>query len=316
MTAPITIPPERREAELKYAAQIQALTPAPKNYCPNVPTERQEWFLGLVDEREALYGGAAGGGKLLDVHTPVPTPAGWTAMGDLRAGDVVFSEAGTPATSTHAFAPEIPSVSYRLTFDDGSYIDAGGEHLWVTFSAAELAALTRRDPAWREQRRAKRPSRATGLRSKAFTDSITARNKANAPESLKPPRGTVRTTTEIYQTLYTDKDRANHAVRVAGALVLPDADVPLDPYSLGAWLGDGSKSGGVFTGIDPQIWQQFELAGFAVSHSTRTRHFVRGLAKYLKQLGVLGNKHVPDAYLRGSKAQRLALLQGLMDTDG
>jgi hypothetical protein len=36
----------------------------------------------------------------------------------------------------------------------------------------------------------------------------------------------------------------------------------------------------------------------------------------LQKLGVLKNKHVPSAYLRGSAAQRLVLLQGLMDTDG
>ena len=36
----------------------------------------------------------------------------------------------------------------------------------------------------------------------------------------------------------------------------------------------------------------------------------------LRRLGLLGNKHIPAAYLRAGYAQRLALLQGLMDTDG
>ena len=36
----------------------------------------------------------------------------------------------------------------------------------------------------------------------------------------------------------------------------------------------------------------------------------------MREIGVLGNKHIPLAYLRGSVDQRLALLQGLMDTDG
>src|SRR5262249_10766795 len=36
----------------------------------------------------------------------------------------------------------------------------------------------------------------------------------------------------------------------------------------------------------------------------------------LREIGVLGNKHIPESYLHGSVVQRLALLQGLMDTDG
>ena len=41
-----------------------------------------------------------------------------------------------------------------------------------------------------------------------------------------------------------------------------------------------------------------------------------GLERDLRRLGVLGDKHVPADYLYGSETQRLALLQGLMDTDG
>jgi intein/homing endonuclease len=43
---------------------------------------------------------------------------------------------------------------------------------------------------------------------------------------------------------------------------------------------------------------------------------ILGLQKQLRVAGLLNNKHIPDAYFRASKEQRLALLQGLIDTDG
>lgn len=67
-------------------------------------------------------------------------------------------------------------------------------------------------------------------------------------------------------------------VPVAAPLEYPEADLPVEPYSFGAWLGDGTTSNpSLFTSADPEI---------------------------------------PDEYLTASVDQRLALLQGLMDTDG
>ena len=269
-----------------------------------------------------LYGGAAGPGKLIPLDTPVPTPAGWSSMGALCAGDEVFDERGHRTTVTMAHAPETPRNAYRLCFDDGSTIDAGEEHLWVTFDAKELASLTKRDPEWRARRREKRPSRATGLRSLAFTQAITARNRVLTPPILDRPAGTVRTTREIAETLRTHTGRANHAVPVAGALELPHADLPLDPYLLGLWLGDGSKSGGSITTMDPEIEAAFAAGGFPpgrrqVRLGNQAWSFTaRGVVGCLRALGVLGDKHVPLPYLRGSQEQRLSLLRGLMDTDG
>jgi hypothetical protein len=288
-----------------------------ENYALQTATDRQQLFLDLKEAREVFYGGAAGGGKLLPLDTPIPTPTGWAEMGALREGDWVFDERGVPCQVLEAYAVEAPETSYRLTFDDGSQIDAGGEHQWLTFDAKELAALTRRDPEWRARRRARRESRATGIKSKMFTDAIIARNMANPPTALPAPAGTVRTTGEIYQSLYTDAGRANHAIPVSRALDLVDADLALDPYCLGAWLGDGTCGGGGFTGIDPIIWMQFEKHGFDVSHNRNGKsHHVKALCRPLREVGVLSRKHIPNAYKRGSRQQRLDLLCGLMDTDG
>lgn len=267
------------------------------------------------------YGGAAGGGKGLALDTPLPTPTGWVKMGDVRLGDVLFDEAG--ASCVVLAVSEINHrPCFRLTFDDGSSLVSDDMHRWVTFDAKELSDLTKRDPAWKAARRARRPSRAKGIKSAAFSAALAARNAARAAalaEQNRPlPTGTLRDTETLFETLRTPRGRTNHAIRVAGALGLPEVDLPIPPYTLGAWLGDGASRNGQLTGIDPQVWEGIGKDGFEVRHYAwdDQQHSIIGLKVKLRELGVLENKHIPPQYLRGSAAQRLALLQGLMDTDG
>jgi len=236
-------------------------------------------------------------------------------MGAVRVGDVLFGLSGEQVTVTGVFNVIPKPEAYRLTFDDGTTLEACVDHKWLTYDARELAALTRRDPAWRERRRESRESNASGAKSPTFTATISARNRANSTPCKSAPSGTVRTTREIVATLRTAKGRCNHAIPVAGALDLPDATFPLDPYLLGVWLGDGTSASGAFTTADPEIVEAF---GVFSSHkrSGKYDYGTYGLSPILRRIGVLGDKHVPPAYLRGSVRQRLALLQGLMDTDG
>jgi len=83
--------------------------------------------------------------------------------------------------------------------------------------------------------------------------------------------GSVRTTEEIAGSLRAG-DEWNHHIQLAGPAQYPGQALPADPYALGIWLGD----------------------------STRTTHADR----------------VPELFLRSSIPQRLALLQGLMDSGG
>jgi len=278
-------------------------------------------LLMTSDAEEILYGGSLGGGKDLSVGTKIPTPMGWKLNGDLVAGDYVLDEQGRPNKVLVAYPSHMPERAYRLVFDDGSTIEASNTHLWLTYSAAELAALTRRDPAWRARRRAKRPSRARGNKSAIFTAAIAERNRRHAAlQTLEAPTGSVRTTDEVVRTLRLPSGQTNHAIPVAKALELPEKDFLLDPYLLGVWLGDGTAVNGQICTMDVEIDAAFIAAGFsfgkASSQGKAWAHKVLGLQPLLQQLDVLGNKHIPPQYLRASKAQRLALLQGLMDTDG
>jgi LAGLIDADG DNA endonuclease family protein len=111
--------------------------------------------------------------------------------------------------------------------------------------------------------------------------------------------------------------------------------LPIDPYIFGYWLGDGHAAAARFTvaRVDfPEFRSSVRQAGYFVtrtsSNSRGTTYSVGvsiGRGRYdpnsslhtrLRQLGVLGNKHVPTDYLVSSPEQRLSLLQGLMDSDG
>jgi hypothetical protein len=114
----------------------------------------------------------------------------------------------------------------------------------------------------------------------------------------------------------------NHSISVCGALECDPASLPIDPYLFGAWLGDGSSYGARLTIAEPQMAalaaSAAESCGWSVRKgATKYDYGVRGGLKVkLREAGVLENKHIPPQYLRASVPQRLALLQGLMDTDG
>jgi recombinational DNA repair protein RecT len=118
-------------------------------------------------------------------------------------------------------------------------------------------------------------------------------------------------------------------IPLAGPLDLPPADVPADPWMLGYWLGNGKLDGYSVTanGDDAgDVTTAIRSRGYSVGAITpypgrnATAIGVSGLAKPLAALGLLGVKSggrfIPPAYLRGSRGQRLALLRGLMDSDG
>ena len=195
-------------------------------------------------------------GKALALDTPLPTPSGWTTMGNVQVGDQLLGADGRPVTVVAATEVMLGRPCYEVVFDDQASIVADADHQWVTTTRAD------RRLAYAVSVAGPDASEHTGYASSA----------------------SVRTTREIAETLYRGDYRAhNHAVPVTRPLDLPRAALPVPAYVLGTWLGDGRSSAATFT---------------------------------LRSLGVLNNKHIPIQYLRASREQRLALLAGLLDTNG
>jgi phage portal protein BeeE len=259
--------------------------------------------LGIIETGNLGSGSGEAQDKAMDLATPIPTPTGWTTMGELKVGNVVLDEAGRPCNVTGTY--EVPDAeSWRLEFSDGTHIDCCADHLWTTWTYADRKAF----------------GRTTSRDGKALPDNWPTWRSGRG----KGPQ--TRRTAEIIETLrHPTRGDSNHSVPVTGALQLPDAALPIDPYTLGVWLGDGTGiSGAVTCGIgDEQMLDEIRAAGYGITEqaaarrSGRTPYYtITGLRTALRGASLLGDKHVPSAYLRGSEAQRLGLLQGLMDADG
>lgn len=141
---------------------------------------------------------------------------------------------------------------------------------------------------------------------------------------------TLVTTHQMAETLTVGSSkRANHAIAVARPLALPDVELPIAPYFLGFWLGDGSSNNSQITTADPEIIQEIERDGYTVrslkhhylyavddENGKAKSRWQPGMVGRLRTLNLLHNKHIPQIYLRSSEQQRRALLAGLLDTDG
>ena len=153
--------------------------------------------------------GPEGSGKALALDTPIPTPKGWTTMGELSPGQEVFSSDGSTTRVTFATPVMTGHECFRVRFSDGAEIVADADHLWMT------TTLWGRTERWS-------PAVVT-------TREIAASVRARDGHAL------------------------NHAIQTCEPLEYPAQELPVAPYTLGAWLGDGSKEDARITSTDPEI---------------------------------------------------------------
>lgn len=99
---------------------------------------------GLVTNPGVFILGEPGVGKALDCTTPIPTPAGWSTMADLKPGDCVFDEHGQPTAVVAVSDVMIGRECFEVEFSDGSVIVADADHLWVTDTVADRLSRYRR----------------------------------------------------------------------------------------------------------------------------------------------------------------------------
>ena len=76
-------------------------------------------------------------GKALALDTPLPTPAGWTTMGEVAVGDFVIGADGRPTRVVAATEVMVDRPCYEVEFSDGSVMVADEQHQWLTHSRAE-----------------------------------------------------------------------------------------------------------------------------------------------------------------------------------
>lgn len=258
------------EPELYVMTRKQILKAWSKSSSQTLQTHKD------FDEKMALKG--------LSVDTLIPTPDGFTTMGEIQVGDKLYNALGRETTViAKSEVKHLPC--YEITFTNGDCVIADEEHRWYARAGKGYC----HKPDWN-----------------------------------------VLTTQELYV-----------AKALGLSVVLPsrpitefeEKELLIDPYVLGYWLGNGSRqSAQVHCHEDDadEVAARFEkhydisqhhderskCITLNVSSKTGLRKDCSSLNQQLKEVGVYGNKHIPEVYMRGNIQQRIDLVRGLCDSDG
>jgi hypothetical protein len=265
---------------------------------------------------------AVGSGKAQPLDAKVLTPDGWKPMGDLAVGDMVIARNGKPTRVVGVY-PQGQKLIYRVTFSDGAKTECCDEHLWLTHT-------------YKERNYA------------AKFKTLTGKNWNCAKPKVRP-------LTEIKSSLISSHRGAkNHSIPVVEPVAFNARSVPLDPYVLGVLIGDGClrTKAVMFSSADEELINEVRARlpdqcevrhhaayDYRICYTGKRQFEVRAEAdrggftgtawsgivchpvgKALRELGLWGKysyeKRIPDIYLYNSIEARIALLRGLMDTDG
>ena len=245
----------------------------------------QERFLATSADI-CIFGGSAGGGKAAPLNEPVLTPFGFRKMGDIKVGDLVTGADGK-AERVIQIHPQGEMDIYRIKFIDGAETRCTAQHLWLSKEAHKSSRSDTRELGnWR-------------VRDTKTLIEMLKKGKNMLIPMTKPVTYTVG--------------------RYGGKI---------KPYTFGVLLGDGSLSGSSITVTknDDEIFENIRRDGYEIApvnmknHAkTYIFHNFKEERRYLslhKLRCTAKGKYIPDGYKYAPPEYRLALIQGLMDTDG
>lgn len=260
-----------------------------------------------------LFAGPTGVGKLSTDSTPVPVFAEngsvfWKNHGDLQMGDQVFDRTGAPTEVLGVF-PQGQKDIYRVTLTDGRSLDVGAEHLWGVYTA--------------KMRKNKHAGKDVAMKVMSTKDIMDS--------------GVV--------TVYDGGTRRHlkYFVPANGAVQWPEADLQLDPYALGALIGNGCLTLSQLTLSSDDAYTVYRVADTLGATPRPKRDSLKyvdyswvfptgrtaknGGSALLQTKDVLSDaenlvgcyskdRRIPKKYMSASIGQRWELVRGLFDTDG
>ena len=243
----------------------------------------------LQKHSDALLVGEMGTGKAQPLDSKVLTPTGWKRISDVQVGDVVVNPEGGTACVIGVF-PQGKKDIYRVTFSDGAQTECCDEHLWQVYTP---------ERKWRGQ----------------------------SPQIFE--------LSQIRRKLFSKSGNTRYFLPIVEPVEFHEHSLPLDPYLLGVLIGDGGLSAGSvkFSTSDDEILESVNESlpeGVSVKHQERYNYRISYdgprrpkpnlVLNALRELGLFGHraesKFIPEPYQFASVEARIALLQGLMDTDG
>lgn len=266
-----------------------------QQYIPTIKFTDTRWEFINIDKDNFVV--KAYGAKALSLNSILYTDNGITTIDQCKVGDRIFGADGELTTITHK-SDIFNKTMYQITLQDGRFIRVSEDHI--------NPVVINTNPN-------------NTLRLEEFcltTKELLERPLIHTKKGNHSHRGTT--------------DKSLIFVKNTDPLKYSTKDLPMDPYTLGVILGDGriqkpDCSVELTTHIDDLSTYQkyisfvFGKGRFDKRHPQTWTQSIRGVGPILKkmELGVHGSKKfIPEQYLYGSIEQRLALLQGLMDTDG
>ena len=247
---------------------------APYLLLGNVHIEACRWLTRQDAKDNLLMLLPRGHLKALPIDEPVLTPNGWVNNGDLKVGDLVIGRDGKP-TEVVATHPITEMDFYQLITRDGRRVRCNAEHLWTV----------------------QIPSNTGDKEVVKSTEYLASMYRA---ERLDKRNGKEYTEYRVF-------------IPNCEAIQFEEKELPIDPYTLGFWLGDGNSCQAAITTFDEEV---LSYIPYGHSRYSEGHYGLLGLRKPLREENLLGNKHIPEDYMFGSIEQRKALLAGLMDSDG
>ena len=259
-------------------------------------SELQKNILNSPSNRSIVMSSAASG-KALSNNSKVYTKNGFKMIKDVVVGDVIFGEDGLLHKVLGVF-PQGKKQGYKVTFSDGTEVICCKEHLW-TFQTESL-------------------------RSKKSKTWITC----NLQELInKYPLFISARAKNNFSTKETK--RKNIFIPMTAPVEFEEQNLLIEPYTMGALLGDGSFRNSIFTNQDKDVinWvnEGLNLINCTLKHkekydysiNTGNKHnFCDILKKYGLWQATSETKFIPEEYKYNSIENRLKILQGLIDTDG
>lgn len=250
----------------------------------------------MLTKRVSVLTGGPGVGKAQPVDSMVLTPDGFVPIGSLAIGDEIIAADGTVSHVVGVF-PQGEKEIYKITFEDGRSTRSCGEHLWKVWTRISV---------WSPEKKKKVRDRGWRVLS---LDEIRARKERRAAEHQR-----------MAVPLFSPQD-------------VDAKDLPVNPYLLGALLGDGSLARMTFTSSDDDLLEKVsclvrESGLIAKTNRFKDRcpnvsitgNFKNWLRSYFRECGLLKcrsyEKFIPEEFMQGSYSQRLELVRGLLDTDG
>ena len=294
----------------------------------------QKWAIyAIVNGHHTLITAHTGSGKCLKIDTPIMMSDGSIKLvQDIKVGNKLMGDDSTPR-NVLGLARGIEPM-YKINLSDGDSFGCNESHiLCLKYNIKPFIKNNKNgnklEVTWFDNCEIK-------MRNKSFNyknnDKEMCIREANIllNEKILNQRPDFNISVKDYLKL--PKFLQRNTLSYKTGIEFPEKNIPIDPYIIGLWLGDGSSNSAAITNQDAVIlkyltnklseydcylqYRNKYTYGFSSLKKSTQKGRENFIKTILRKYNLLNNKHIPDDYKINSRENRLKLLAGLIDSDG